>query len=249
MDEQKISAVPGVIAAIEAFWGEPTKPGRVKTIITRCAPDRDEAGAVPFIDHEREEFDQLGRLVERLRYDDDGNLYRRERIVYPPIEAAVDSAAGRYIRFMVELIEDGRFFEWRYLPEGPLIWASCFEADGNEVDIWGYRLDPAGRIVECAQEDGRGRFLGRHRASYDGSGRPVELVSLDADGPELLHRFEYGQDYRKIFWDGGPAGTVMLLERFDEVDGNGNWLRMTESTYRDGVEVGDAMRYERETEY
>jgi len=241
MDEQKIRAVPGVIAAIEAFWGEPTKPGRVKTIITRCAPDRDEAGAVPFIDHEREEFDQLGRLVERLRYDDDGTLYRRERVVY--------ATTGRPVRHFIELLDESCSFEWRYLADGPFIWASLIEADKNKAAVWGYRLDAIGRIIECSQEDSNGRFLGRTRAGYDGSGRLIELVCQDIDAPELRHLFEYGECYRKISWDGGPAGSSICIERYDEVDQNGNWLCLTELTYRDGREVGEATRYERETEY
>lgn len=241
MDEHQTRAVSGLVAAIEAFWGEPMKQGPVKSSITRCATNRGEAEAPSLLNHERKEFDELGRLLERLRYDDEGKLYRRERVAYP-----VD---GRLIRFLVEPFDGGAPFEWRYLPDGPRVWASRLDADGNEEAIWSYALDAAGRIVECVQEDGRGRFLARHEASYDRAGRLLELVSLDADGPELRHRFEYGPGYRKISWDGGAAGSLMRLERYLEADRSGNWLCMSESTYRDGLEVGDATRYEREVEY
>lgn len=241
MDEHQTRAVSGLVAAIEAFWGEPIKHGPMKSIITRIEKSRDEAEAPSFMDHELEEFDELGRLLERLRYDDEGKLYRRERVAYP-----VD---GRLIRFIIEPFDGGAPFEWRYLPDGPRVWASRLDADGNEEAIWSYALDAAGRIVECVQEDGRGRFLARHKASYDRECRLVELISSDADSPEARHLFEYGRGYRKISWDGGPAGSFMRLERYDEIDANGNWLRMTESTYRDGVEAGEATRYARAVEY
>lgn len=80
-----------------------------------------EAGAPSFLDHEREDFDELGRLVERLCYDDDGKLYRWERIVHP--------VEGRLLRFILELFDGGASFEWRYLPDGPRIWASRFDAE------------------------------------------------------------------------------------------------------------------------
>jgi hypothetical protein len=210
MDERKTDAPLSVIAAIEAFWGEPTKQGPVKSIITRCAPALGEAGAQPFLDHEREDFDELYRLVERLRYDDEGRPYRRERIVYPAVEPDSGSIADRLIRHFIEPYHGYPPSEWRYLPDGLRIWASRFEADGNEAAIWSYALDAAGRIVECVQEDGHGRFLCKDSASYDSSGRLIELVSLDIDAPEVRHLFEYGQGYRKLSWDGRTTNYVRV---------------------------------------
>jgi|GEM_PF-3358606 len=59
--------------------------------------------ALSFREHEREEFDEYGRLIERLRYNDDGNLYCWEYVAYPgSYKACYDDA-----RRLVELVSLG----------------------------------------------------------------------------------------------------------------------------------------------
>lgn len=242
--------LPLLLRSVDAFWGVEPIRGSASKAETYCWTGTTEPVGAPHPSAaivtgespgdwrlcELDVFDPPGRLASRLLFDDTGEdtgkPYRVERFRYP------DDGTSRSASLEVELLDRSKSFEWRFLREGKRLWAARFDAEGMETALWLYQLERSGRISECVQQDGEGRGLGTYHARYDRRGRLVELMDSEPGFPSVIHRFEYGVDYRRVLWAGGPAGDYERLERYPESDRFGNWIRRIETVRRDGSVLG-----------